>query len=151
MAPPSAKKAHCLRFLCSHMHKKQHSDDGIKTDLFYSCTYFEHSCFGACRINHLLRYLPFQHARLLAEKSSVFVRNASAEILGLPLPDVCFLLACLSVRKDGLGTATPHWCSDPRWSRQTLLLRAPKANVVRRWTSLLRWTLAWCTLCNLQS
>ena len=65
------------------------------------------ACFGACRINHLLRSLPFQHARLLAEKSSVFVRNALDEILGSPLPDICFLLACLPVRKGGLGIHDP--------------------------------------------
>ena len=65
------------------------------------------ACFGACRINHLLRSLPFQHARLLAEKSSVFVRNALDEILGSPLPHICFLLACLPVRKGGLGIRDP--------------------------------------------
>ena len=37
----------------------------------------------------------------------MFVRNASAEILGLPLPDVCFLLACLPVCKGGLGNRDP--------------------------------------------
>ena len=56
------------------------------------------ACFGACRINHLLRSLPFKHAKSLAEKSSVVVRNLLDDILVSPLPDICFLLACLPVR-----------------------------------------------------
>ena len=58
-------------------------------------------------MNHVLRCLPFQHARLLAEKSSVVVQNALEEIFGSPLPDICFLLACLPVRKGGLGIRDP--------------------------------------------
>ena len=65
------------------------------------------ACFGACRINHLLRALPFQHAQTLAEKSSIIVRKTLEAILGSPLPDICFLLACLPVRKGGLGIRDP--------------------------------------------
>ena len=65
------------------------------------------ACFGACRVNYLLRSLPFQHARSLAEKSSVIVRKALESIVGSPLPDLCFLLACLPVRKGGMGLQDP--------------------------------------------
>ena len=51
--------------------------------------------------------LRLQEARLLADKSSVIVRKALEEILGSPLPDICFLLACLPVRKGGLGIRDP--------------------------------------------
>ena len=35
------------------------------------------------------------------------VRHTLEGILGSPLPDVCFLLACLPVRKGGLGIRDP--------------------------------------------
>ena len=65
------------------------------------------ACFGTCRINHLLRSLPFEHARTLAARSSDIVRSALDDILGSPLPDICFLLACLPVRKGGPGIRDP--------------------------------------------
>ena len=66
------------------------------------------ACFGACRVNHPLRSLPFQHGKSLAEKASVIVRNTLEAILGSPLPDICFLLACLPVRRGGLGLQDPR-------------------------------------------
>ena len=89
------------------------------------------ACFGACRMNHVLRCLPFQHARLLAEKSSVVVRNALEEIFGSPLPDICFLLACLPVRKGGLGIRNPALVLGPAFIASNFSLRAHKANSQR--------------------
>ena len=65
------------------------------------------ACFGACRVNHLLRSLPFQHGKSLAEKASAIVRSTLEAIVGSPLPDICFMLACLPSRKGGLGLQDP--------------------------------------------
>ena len=62
------------------------------------------ACFGACRINHLLRSLPFKHAKSLAEKSSVVVRNLLDDILVSPLPDICFFAGLFTSAQRLAGT-----------------------------------------------
>ena len=65
------------------------------------------ACFGACRVNHLLRGLPFRHGVALARKSTALFRSATKDILGSSLRDLNFELACLPVKKGGLGIRDP--------------------------------------------
>ena len=53
------------------------------------------------------------------------------EILGSPLPDICFLLACLPVRKGGLGIRNPALVLGPAFIASNFSLRAHKANSQR--------------------
>ena len=71
------------------------------------------ACFGACRINHLLRSLPFEHGSLLAEKTAVIVRDTLGGILGSQLPDLLYELAYLPVRRGGLGIRNPRLVHGP--------------------------------------
>ena len=66
------------------------------------------ACFGTCRINHLLRSLPFEHGRSLSEKTATIVRDNLGHILGSAIPDIHYELACLPMRRGGLGIRNPR-------------------------------------------
>ena len=65
------------------------------------------ACFGACRINHLLRSLDFAKGFHLASKVSVSFRRALEEILGSAISDDQYALACMASSSGGLGLQDP--------------------------------------------
>ena len=101
--------------------------------------------FGACRINHLLRSLPLRYGQSLAEKASEIVRKALESILGSPLPDLCFLLACLPVRKGGMGLQDPVAVLGPAFLSSNFVFASSQAELPERfwrelsdaWTNIL--------------
>ena len=78
------------------------------------------ACFGACRINHLLRSLPFESGRSLSEKTAIIVRDTLGKILGSALPDLNYELACLTVRRGGLGIRNPRLVFGPAFLASNL-------------------------------
>ena len=71
------------------------------------------ACFGASRVNHLLRSLEFRHGKAIASKSSAMFRRGLAEAVGRSgsseLPDINYSLACLPGRRGGLGFKNPDF------------------------------------------
>ena len=74
------------------------------------------ACFGACRVNHLRRSLPFRHARSLAEKSSVCAIPWKAFWVRLCLTSA-FCWHVYQCAKAGWESATLRWCWAPPLSR----------------------------------
>ena len=102
------------------------------------------ACFGVCRINHLLRSLPLRHGQSLAEKASVIVRKALESILGSPTPDLCFLLACLPVRKGGMGLQDPMLVLGPAFLSSNFGFASSQSELPERfWREL---SAAWTTI-----
>ena len=67
--------------------------------------------FGACRINHLLRALPFAIGQKLAAEVGCLFRSIFSECAGGGADTLYFDLACLSSFNGGLGlrgSATVH-------------------------------------------
>ena len=75
----------------------------------------QRACFGVCRVNHLLRSLPFAHGTSLALKSSVLFHDALGDALGSAIPDIHHELASLPVRKGGLGLRNPTTVLGPAY------------------------------------
>ena len=63
------------------------------------------ACFGASRVNHLLRSLEFRHGKAIASKSSAMFRRGLAEAGS----DINFSLACLPGCRGGLGFKNPDF------------------------------------------
>ena len=73
------------------------------------------ACFGACRVNHHLRSLDFQHGKVLAQNSSALFREMLNDLLGSPCTDVQFKHACLPGRRGGLGLRNPNVVHGPAY------------------------------------
>ena len=71
------------------------------------------ACLGACRVNFLFRSLDYTHGEQLALRTSELVQTAKSEILGTPLDDLQFALACLRSHKGGLGLQDPRFTHAP--------------------------------------
>ena len=65
------------------------------------------SCTGACRVNHLLRVLPFEDGQLLAQKVSLLLHEQLSATLHTTTTPLQFDLACLPLRYGGLGLRDP--------------------------------------------
>ena len=74
----------------------------------------------ACRINRLLRSLPFEQGSSLAEKTATFVRDTASGILGSTIPDLHCELPCLPVRRGGLGIRNPRLVFGPAFLASNL-------------------------------
>ena len=71
------------------------------------------ACFGACRVNHLLRTLDFLHGSRLANDAAVPFRKALDDLLRTATSDEQFTLACMASRRGGLGLKNPTWVHGP--------------------------------------
>ena len=67
------------------------------------------ACFGACRVNHLLRALDYEDGRDLATKASIPFRLSLEDLLQKTTTDEQYTLACLASRRGGLGLKNPTW------------------------------------------
>ena len=71
------------------------------------------ACFGACRVNHLLRSLDFLDGSRLAANAAVPFRKALEDLLHKMTSDEQFTLACMASRRGGLGLKNPTWVHGP--------------------------------------
>ena len=96
------------------------------------------ACFGTCRINHLLRSLPFEHGRSLSEKTATIVRDNLGHILGSAIPDIHYKLACLPMRRGGLGICNPRLVFGPAFLASNLAFGSSHEELPGRfWSDLL--------------
>jgi hypothetical protein len=66
------------------------------------------SCLSACKVMHLLRALPFDLGEDLAREAQVKLREAFGHIIGTPVSVQQWSLACLPVKRGGLGLLDPE-------------------------------------------
>ena len=71
------------------------------------------ACFGACRVNHLLRVLDFKDGSRLAVATSAPFRRALEDLLQSTTTDEQFTMACMASRRGGLGLKNPTWTHGP--------------------------------------
>ena len=65
------------------------------------------SCLSTCKINHLLRCLPFKLGATLASKMKLLLEDALSEIIGLPLDPIACGLASFRIADGGTGLSDP--------------------------------------------
>ena len=67
------------------------------------------ACFGACRVNHLLRSLDFKDGASLAAQYSAPFRRSVDDLLRSTTTDEKYTLACMASRRGGLVLKNPIW------------------------------------------
>ena len=65
------------------------------------------SCLGAAKTVHLLRSMTYFEANLLAHRVELNLKSAWGAVVGAPLSEALWSLACFPVRLGGLGVVNP--------------------------------------------
>ena len=65
------------------------------------------ACLGAAKVTYLLRSLPLAHGKALAVRASELLRDVWGSIIGAPVSDAQWELACFPIRMGGLGVTDP--------------------------------------------
>ena len=73
----------------------------------FSAFHILRSCLSACKVMFLLRTLPFEAAEALANEAQSRVALAFNQLLGVALDPPQWALACLPVKRGGLGILDP--------------------------------------------
>ena len=73
----------------------------------FSSFHILRSCLSACKVNHLLRALPYEHGNSLAASTKLKLVDSLTSLVGAPVSFSQWGLAALPVRLGGLGLHDP--------------------------------------------